>query len=479
MVISELSYIYSELVLTFMGCLILVTAPILIKISRWIPYLLCQAALLLVLWFTLNLADSPKRLLFDNTFILDNIGLAIKGGITVFAVFGFIYARKYVWDRGIPGIEYFVLCLFSILGMSILISASHFISLYLGLELLALPLYALIAMGTDDKKPPEAAMKYFVMGAIASGMLLYGISLLYGITGSVEMITVANHLAQQAAEPSAAILLSIVFIVIGIAFKLGAVPFHMWVPDIYQGAPTSVTLFIGTLPKLAGFGLALRLLRDSLIALAPQWQNLLIILAILSLALGNVAAIAQNNLKRMLAYSAIAHIGFLCLGLLVGPQLGYAAAFSYIMIYSLIALGVFGIIISLSRQGFEAENILDLQGLGKSHPWIAFLMLILLFSLAGVPPTLGFYAKFIVLTALVETKLTWLAFLAVLFSVIGAFYYLRVIRVMFFECRANDLPSLQPIPSAGVALLSFNSLLVLALGIYPAPILSWSRLVFQ
>lgn len=478
MMTSNLFYLCPELILTFMGCLILITAPVLSRISRWLPYLLCQVTLLLVFGFTLNLAGHPKLFLFNNSFVLDNIGSAVKMVIAIYAIFSFIYARKYVWERGILGIEYFVLCLFSILGMNILISAGSFITLYLGLELLALPLYALIAMGTEDRKAPEAAMKYFVMGAIASGMFLYGVSLLYGVTGSIELVHIATHLSMQAAEPNISVLLGMVFIIIGLAFKLGAVPFHMWVPDIYQGALTSVTLFIGTLPKLAGFALAIRLLRDSFSDLAAEWQSLLMIMALLSLAIGNIVAIAQANLKRMLAYSTIAHVGFLLLGLLAGPEAGYSAAFFYVVIYSLTALGTFAVIIALSHQGFEAENILDFQGLAKSQPWIAFLMLILLLSLAGIPPTLGFYAKFAVLAALIEAGFTWAAVAAVLFSVIGAFYYLRVIRVMFFEPRSEGLVPLHSIPRAETVLLSFNGLLVLVLGIYPAPVLNWSRLLF-
>jgi len=508
MIISmdDLIYIAPEITVAFFACLILVLERSLSDLSksvpsvRWISYILCQLSLLIALFFTLRLINLPNKELFNNTFIMDKVGNAIKIILYLYGLIAFTYARKYVWERHIYAGEYFVLCLFSILGMMVLVSARSFLTLYLGLELFALPLYALIAMSTkEEKRAPEAAMKYFVMGAIASGMLLYGISLLYGATGSIEIASVAKALSSQAAletthvsqtaqtshasqtaqtvlsmtHPSMPVLLGIVFVIIGLAFKFGAVPFHMWVPDIYQGSMTSVTLFIGSLPKLAAFGMAIRLLLDSFSSLYLEWQQLLVLMSILSLAIGNIVAIAQTNLKRMLAYSTIGHVGYMLLGLLAGPEAGYSAAFAYVIIYALMALGAFGVIIALSHEGFEAENIADFQGLGSSQPWVAFLLLLVLFSLAGIPPTLGFYAKFLVLDALVQAGYIWLAAVAVLFSVIGAYYYLRVIRVMFFEIPHEHHPHWQQVSGTNLAFLSCNGLLMLALGIYPTPIINY------
>jgi NADH-quinone oxidoreductase subunit N len=484
MIISDLSYIYPEITITAMASIILVLDRSLSRLTRWFPYLLSQITLLIALVFIIKLMPDVPRTLFDGAFAWDAIGNTIKLMICTYAIIAFMYSRRYIWDHNILGAEYFVLCLFSILGMMTLVSAANFISLYLGLELLALPLYALIALlKEEDKKASEAAMKYFVMGAIASGMLLYGISLLYGITGSIELATVAEALSRLTIDTPTAALFGVVFVIVGLAFKLGAVPFHMWVPDIYEGAPTSVTLFIGTLPKLAAFGMAIRLLMDSLPALSPHWQPLLVVMSILSMAVGNIVAIAQTNIKRMLAYSTIGHVGFLLLGLLAGPESGYSAAFTYVIIYSLTTLGAFGIILSLSKKGFEADKLSDYQGLGITHPWIAFLMLLILFSLAGVPPLVGFYAKFLVLQAVINAGFVWLAALAVLFSVVGTFFYLRVIRIMFFESpsslKQTELPSWQTISNEGVILLSMNSLALLVFGIYPVPILNLVEKAFS
>lgn len=475
MLLSELSFILPEIWVATLACVILMVDVNLGKNSRWPTYLLCQVTLLVGIYLAAQNIHAPTQTLFFNHFILDPIGNVLKILILTYGVFSFIYARQYLWQhQEHKNGEYFILSLFSILGMLILVSAKSFLSLYLGIELLTLPLYALIAMAKEDKAAPEAAMKYFVMGAIASGLLLFGISLLYGVTGSFELATIAKELAVLKEVPQVAVLCGMVFVLVGLAFKFGAVPFHMWIPDIYEGASTNVTLFIATLPKLAAFGMSIRILVDTFPQLTAEWQPLILLLAILSLGLGNVAALAQTNLKRLLAYSAIGHIGFIFLGLLAGPESGYSAALVYIIIYTLMALGAFGIIIALSHKGFEAEKISDFQGLGRTQPIVAFLMLLLLFSLAGVPPTAGFYAKFIVLDALINAGFIWPAVLAVIFSVIGAFYYLRVIRVMFFEAPVSESLLAYPrtVSPLGVSFLSINGLLVLGLGIFPAPLIN-------
>jgi len=476
--ISELRFVYPEIALSVMACLTLIIDLFISERKKWVTYFLCQATLVATLFLIIRLIGQKSTTVFYNMFIMDSLGNALKFVICLFGFFVFLYSREYIFDRERYRSEYFILCLFSILGMMILISAHHFLSLYLGIELFALPLYALITIVKKDKVAPEAAMKYFVMGALASGMLLYGISLLYGITGSVEMSAIADSLALETGKAPMTLLFALVFILVGLGFKFGLVPFHMWLPDVYQGAPMSVTLFIGTLPKLAGFGFAMRILNDTFPSLSQHWQPILIIMAVLSLSIGNIAAIAQRNLKRMLAYSTIAHMGFLFLGVLAGPSSGFAAALDYVIIYALMSLGAFGLMTALSNQNFEAENIQDFRGLGKQKPWLAFLMTMLLLSLSGIPPFAGFYAKFFVLDALMNAGFTWLAVLAVLLTVVGAFYYLRVIRVMFFEEPLESLPY-QEISKSGVAVLSISGLSILALGIFPTFLFTVCQAVFS
>lgn len=469
MQLSELTSVLPEIWLLAMSVLILLVDLFVSRWSKEITYCLTQFALIGILFFTARLIGETPKTVFNQMFVVDDIANVLKFSIALVGFFVFLYSREFVFGSPTYKSEYFVLCLFSIFGMMVLISAGSFLTLYLGIELFALPLYALIPIVKKDIVAPEAAMKYFVMGALASGLLLYGISLIYGVTGSFQLQTVAAALAQQMQHPHPALLFGLVFVLVGLAFKFGAVPFHLWLPDVYQGAPLSVTLFIGTLPKLAAFGFAIRLLIDTFMSFALYWQPILVVMSVLSLTIGNVVAIAQTNLKRMLAYSTIAHMGFLFLGLLAGPESGFAAALDYVMIYALMALGVFGIMTVLSAQGFEAENIADFRGLGVRNPWLAFLMMMVLFSLAGIPPFAGFYAKLLVLNALVNAGYVWLAVFAVLLTVVGAYYYLRVIRVMFFDApEGNNL--LQPVSALPFVALSFNGLAVLALGIFPAPL---------
>jgi NADH-quinone oxidoreductase subunit N len=353
--------------------------------------------------------------------------------------------------------------------MMVMISGSHFLTLYLGLELLSLSLYALVALQRDSKVATEAAMKYFVLGALASGMLLYGLSMIYGATGSLEVAKVAATLPNLD-HLNTVVVFGLVFVIAGLAFKLGVVPFHMWLPDVYQGAPTAVTLFIGSAPKIAAFAFVMRLLIDGLGGLVADWQPMLALMALLSMAIGNITAIAQTNIKRMLAYSTISHMGFLLLGFLAGSENGYSSAMFYVVVYVLMSLASFGMVLLLSRAGFEAEQLNDFKGLNRRSPWYAFLMLLVMVSMAGIPPTVGFYAKLSVLQAALQAGYLWLVVAAVLLSVIGAFYYLRIVKLMYFD-EPTDTAPIQAHADMSV-LLSVNALAILALGILPQPLMA-------
>ncbi len=472
MQISEWSSLYPELWLVSMTCLVLIVDLWVSRWSKWIPYLLCQFTLVVVLLLTVQNMGENTTLILNNMFIRDDVGSLLKFFMALFGIFVFFYSRRYLFEKQQYRSEYFVLCLFSIFGMMIMVSSMNFLSLYLGIELMALPLYALITLVREDQKASEAAMKYFIMGALASGMMLYGISLLYGVTGSFGLAEISAKIGSHEILQQHTLLLGLVFILIGFAFKFGAVPFHMWLPDVYQGSPIAVTLFIGTLPKLAAFGFAIRLFISTFETLNPHWQSLLMMMAVLSLGVGNLVAIAQKNLKRMLGYSTIGHMGFLFLGLIAGPQSGFSAALDYVLIYALMALGVFGLMTILSDAGFEVEEIQDLKGLGQRRPWLGFLMMLILLSLAGIPPFAGFFAKFFVLDALIQAGQVELAIIAVLATVIGAYYYLRVIRVMYFdkpEDGVEIIPALSnELSSSELLLFSFNGLALLVLGLFPA-----------
>jgi NADH-quinone oxidoreductase subunit N len=380
-----------------------------------------------------------------------------------------VYTRQYTEVRGLFRGEFLVLVLLSTLGMMVMISASHFLTLYLGLELMSLSLYAMVALDRDSPISTEAAMKYFVLGALSSGLLLYGMSMIYGTTGALALDEVAY--AILGADVNRTVLtFGLVFVVAGIAFKLGAAPFHMWVPDVYHGAPTAVTLFIASATKLAAFAFTLRLLVEGLQQLAADWQGMLMLLAIISIAIGNITAIAQTNLKRMLAYSSIAHMGYMLLGVLSGTLNGYASAMFYVVIYVLMSLGTFGMIILLSREGFEADNLDDFKGLNQRSPWYAFIMLLLMFSMMGVPPAVGFYAKLAVFQAVLEAGFVWLAVAAVLLSVVGAYYYLRLIKLMYFDEPSERTP-LAPRRDMRIV-MGANGLAILLLGIVPQPLMA-------
>ncbi|HRC72679.1 MAG TPA: NADH-quinone oxidoreductase subunit NuoN, partial [Candidatus Competibacter sp.] len=431
-VAPDFTPVVPELFVLFMTCAVLVIDVFLEQRQRHITYGLAQLTLLGAAVLTLlTYAPAPTITMFGH-YIKDAMGDLLKFFICVASAAVFLYSRDYLRQRDLFKGEYYVLGLFGVLGMMIMVSAHSLLSVYLGLELLSLSLYALVAIDRDSPLASEAAMKYFVLGSLASGMLLYGISMIYGATGSVDLQVIADAVAKQGRD-NLVLVFGLVFLVVGLAFKLGAVPFHMWLPDVYQGAPTSVTLYIGSAPKLAAFALIMRVLVDGLGNLQGDWQQMLIILSVLSMAVGNVVAVAQTNIKRMLAYSTISHVGFLLLGVLAGTPEGYAAAMFYAIIYVLMAAGAFGMVILLSRSGFEAEQISDFNGLNDRNPWLAFLMLAVMMSMAGIPFMAGFYAKWVVLQSVVEIGLVWLALVGVLFSVIGAFYYLRVVKCMYFD----------------------------------------------
>src|SRR5580693_7097906 len=406
-------------------------------------------------------------LLFAGMYVADELGFVLKlAGFLVVAV-ALLYSRSYLINRDILRGEYYVLALTALLGIFVLVSANSLLTVYLGVELLALSVYAMVAFDRDSGVAAESAMKYFVLGAIASGALLYGMSLIYGLTGTLDLAEISVRLSSPT---SLGVLMGVVFIVVAVAFKLGVVPFHMWLPDVYEGAPTSVTLFIGTVPKIAYFALALRLLAQGLGGLSLEWTQMLAILAVLTLVVGNVVAIVQTNLKRMLAYSTIANVGFIVLGFVAGTPEGYSAALYYTLVYVLVALGSFGVILLAASKGFEADRLDDYKGLYQRDPLLAAAMMVLMFSTAGVPPFVGFWAKLRIFQVLWESGHLWLVVIAAAMSVVGAYYYLRVIKLMYFAQPAERLP---PTPrSTGVRFaLGLNALAVLVLGLLPGPLL--------
>ncbi len=381
-----------------------------------------------------------------------------------------VYSKQYLKDRSLFRPDFIVLALLALLGQFVLISGANLLTLYLGLELMALPTYALVAMRHSSEKTVEAGIKYFILGALASGFLLYGMSMLYGITGSLDLLEIFKTVADPRVN-HLVMAFGLVFIVAGLAFKLGVVPFHMWVPDVYQGAPTAVTLMIAGAPKLAAFALLFRLLVNTLLPLLGDWQPMLVLLALLSLVVGNVTAIAQTNLKRMLAYSAIAQMGFVILGMLsVFDDHAFSASLFYVVTYVMTTLGSFGLLMVLSRHGYDCETLESLKGLNKKHPWYAFIGLVMMFSLAGIPPTVGFAAKLGVLEALVDAEHTFIALIAVIASLIGAFYYLRVVKVMYFDEPTHEIT----VTGSGFAraLLGLNAILVLVVGMFPATLMT-------
>jgi NADH-quinone oxidoreductase subunit N len=474
--------IYPEIVLLVMACVIALVDLFVTSPRRTATHVLTLLTLGGVALLHALYADAGQTLYrFGRLVVSDPLGHWLKCFASIAVMVTLVYSRPYAADRDmLRGGELFSLSLFALLGMSVMISGQNFLVLYLGLELLTLSSYALVALRRDHTQATEAAMKYFVLGAMASGFLLYGMSMLYGATGSLELSAVLKAIASGQVKHQV-LVFGLVFIVAGLAFKIGAVPFHMWIPDVYQGAPTAATLLIGGAPKLAAFALMIRLLVEGLLPLAIDWQQMLAFLAIASLAVGNLAAIAQTNLKRMLAYSTIAQMGFVLLGFVAGVINGqttlaanaYSSAMFYIVGYVLTTLASFGIILLLARQGFESEEITDLAGLNQRSPLYAGVMATCLFSLAGIPPMVGFYAKLAVLQSLIASGQGFyigLAIYAVLMSLIGAFYYLRVVKVMYFDepVTATTVSA----PADVRVVLSINGLLVLVLGIVPGALMA-------
>jgi NADH-quinone oxidoreductase subunit N len=474
-VVPDLLPAAPEIFLAVMALLILMVDLVVKDSRRTVTFVLAQLSLIGCMVIQVATGTPDVVYTFSNTFVDDMMADVLKLFLYITVIVVLFYSRGYVNDReSMNKGEYYVLALFATLGMMVMISANNFVTIYIGLELLSLSLYAMVAMNRDSVASTEAAMKYFVLGALASGMLLYGMSMIYGATGTLEITAIAERLYGGGVNKTLMVF-GLVFLVAGLAFKLGVVPFHMWIPDVYHGAPTSVTLFIGSAPKLAAFAIVMRLLVGGLITLAQDWQQMLTVLAVLSMAIGNLAAIAQTNLKRMLAYSAISHMGFMLLGIITGivnvdGRLGlnpfaYSASMFYVIAYVMMTVGAFGMILVMAKAGFEAEELDDYKGLNKRNPWFAFVMLMLMFSMAGIPFFVGFFAKFSVLQSVVTAGYIWLAVVAVIFSLIGAFYYLRVVKLMYFDAPADESPI---VASTDMRLLiSLNGLAIAAFGMFP------------
>lgn len=418
----------------------------------------------------LYLGEYPV-VLFHGLFISDDMAQLMKLFIYATVFLSFFYARQYLAAHEMPSGDYYVMGLFSMLGMMTLVSAHSLLTIYLGLELLSLPLYAMTAIQRTNSNGSEAAMKYVVMGAIASGMLLYGISLIYAATGQLDLLRVSNAITVNWHQQQHLLAFALVFIIVGIGFKLAAMPFHMWAPDVYEGASSAVTLFISAAPKIAAMAMAFRLLTLGLVDMAVQWQQLILVMALLSTGLGNLFAIVQTNLKRLLAYSAISHMGYALFGLLAGTSAGYSASLYYVLVYSLMSAAVFGLIVLMSHQGLEIEQVDDLKGLNKRSPWYAFMMMIVLFSMAGVPPTVGFFIKLLVLKALIDVNLAWIALIGLVFAVIGAFYYLRIIKVMYFDEPQTNVMPVQ-MSFGNKLIFSVNCLSLVYLGLCPGVLIN-------
>ena len=454
-----------EMTILALICVVLVADLFVDDEHRVVTFWMSMAALGITLWSLLATAPDARIVIFSGSYVSDPLSQVLKIAATGFVAISFLYARDYLRANDIHKGEYYVLGMIGLLGMMIMISANSMLTMYLGMETLALSQYTLVAIDRNNVTSAESAMKYFVLGAIASGALLYGISWIYGVTGSLEFDRIAAAIALDPQLNSLPLWFGLAFVIVGIGFKFGAVPFHMWLPDVYHGARTPVTLYIASAPKLAALALTLRILVDALGGLHDVWADMIMVIAVLSLLVGNVVAIAQTNIKRMLAYSTIAHVGFILLAIFCGTDEGNAAALFYTLTYVVAAAGSFGIIILLSRRGYEAENLADFKGLNARSPWFALMMMFLMLSLTGIPPFIGFFGKLNVIGVVLDGNYVGLAVLMVVASVIGAYYYLRVIWYMYFE-EAEDQAVLQS--SADTRLvLSLNGVAVLALGIMP------------
>ena len=466
----DLTLAAPEMFLLAAACVVLLVDLFLDEDRRWVTFMLSLVALAGTSWVTSVTGFAERTVGWHGTYVADPLSGLLKFVACGAVAVAFLYGHGYLQARRILKGEYFVLGLFALLGIMVLVSANSLVTLYLGVELLALSLYAMVAFHRDSAVAGEAAIKYFVLGSIASGALLYGMSIVYGVTGSLELGVVSAAAARMEAG-QIGLLFGLAFIVVGVAFKFGAVPFHMWVPDVYHGAPTPVTLFLAAAPKLGSFALAFRLLAEGLGPThAGGWQDMITFVAVASIVIGNVVAIAQSNIKRMLAYSTISHVGFILLGILAGTSEGYEAALYYTIVYVVMSVGGFGVVILMSRAGFEADSIDDYKGLNARSPWFAAVMLMLMFSMAGVPPFVGFWAKLAVIQSVLHVDMLWLAIVAVAFSVVGAYYYLRVVKVMYFD----ELTERAALQGSGAMrfVLSVNGLAVLVLGLFPGMLLA-------
>jgi len=469
-----------EIFVLCMTCVILLVDVFIPERLRRVTYLLVQATLLIAFFLAYTQYNEyPAPIItFNGHYVLDKLAVLTKIFVLITTFFAFIYARQYIKEREISR-EYYVIGLFAVLGMLVMASAYSFLSIFLGLELLSISLYAMVALQKDSNVAAEASMKYFVMGAMAAGLILYGITLIYGVTGRIQMLEVASLLQGATHGEQAVVIVGLVFILSGVIFKFGAVPFHMWVPDVYQGAPTSVTLFIACAPKIAAFAILMRILVEALPSATVEWQQILVVISVLSMFAGNLLAIAQTNIKRMLAYSSIAHIGYMLLGVIAGPNSanGYSAGMFYIVTYVIVAAGAFAVIALLSKNGIELDKVEDYRGLNARNPWLAFIMLIFMFSMAGVPPAVGFFAKLGLLEALMQAQYVWLAAFALIFSIIGAYYYLRIVMFMYFEEPLENLRGSKISLSAGPwVAISVNGLAALGLGLLPSAFIDVCRL---
>lgn len=475
--LTQFLSVLPEIFLLGMVCVILIVGVMNFRYRQQVVFILTQAAVLGSFVLALvQYGDYPEPLYgLGGHYVVDKLAILAKLCIFLFSFFAFAYARDYIRHRNIESTEYYLLGLLALLGMSVMVSANTFLTIYLGLELLSLPLYAMTAMDKDSPNASEAAMKYFVLGSLASGILLYGISLLYGVTGSLELHEIARVVTDH---QTPALLAAMVFLVAGLIFKFGAVPFHMWVPDVYEGAPTSTTLFIASAPKIAAFVITVRVLQQALPSLQASWVPMLMVISILSMLFGNLIAIAQSNIKRMLAYSSIAHIGYALLGIIAGPasSTGYSAAMFYVAAYVLVTSAAFAIIAILSRNGVEFDKLEDFRGLNARNPWLALMMLFVLFSMAGIPPTVGFFAKLGLLEALVQANYVWLAALSLIFALFGVYYYLRVVMLMYFEEPLPQASAPIILPGNILAAISVNGTAVLILGIFPSFVIDLCRI---
>ncbi|MFP6681007.1 MAG: NADH-quinone oxidoreductase subunit NuoN [Gammaproteobacteria bacterium] len=466
---TDLALIIPEISLLGLACAVLLLDVFRAQGPKAVTFWAAILSILVVLSQMALYFPDGSAIAFFGAVKIDPMGTVLKAFALVLVLLSFFYARDYFDKNHSEFSEYYILSLFATMGMLVLISANSLLTVYLGLELLSLSLYSMVAMNRDSVQSSEAAMKYFILGALASGMLLYGMSMLYGVSGTLqldELVTGTDVVGQE----RILMVFGVVFVIVGIAFKLGVVPFHMWLPDVYQGASTPVTLFIGTAPKIAAFAMAIRILADGLQGLSGEWASMLIILSVLSMALGNIVAIAQTNIKRMLAYSTIAHMGFLLLGILAATSSGYASSMFYVIVYALMSMGAFGTVILLSRSDTEADNISDFSGLAKRSPWFGFVMLVFMFSMAGVPPFAGFWAKWYVLKEVIAAGYVWLAAAAVLFSIIGAYYYLRIVKLMYFD-EARETEGLEASQDMKLV-LSVNGLAIFLLGVFPGALMS-------